>query len=63
MSLYSTHFQEHPNGEKRKLIGLLGLGLLDKRQSGTGINDCGAFHCTAARYGMEPALVCSSALS
>jgi len=57
MFLYSTHFREHPNGGEEKLIGLLGLGLLDKRQSGTGVNDCGAFHCTVARHGIEPALV------
>jgi hypothetical protein len=63
MFLYSTHFREHPNGGEKKLIGLLGLGLLDKRQDGTGVNDCGAFHSTAARYAIEPPLVCSSDLS
>ncbi|MGA2261300.1 MAG: hypothetical protein ABSH28_07685 [Acidobacteriota bacterium] len=57
MLLYSTHFREHPDGGEKRLVVLLGLGPLDERQSGTGVNDCGAFHGTAARYGIEPALV------
>jgi hypothetical protein len=45
------------------LIDFLGLALFDERQSGAGIQDCGAFHRTAARYGVEPALVWTCALS
>jgi hypothetical protein len=63
MFLYSTHLREHPDGGEEKLVGLLGLGLLDERQGGAGINDCGAFHCSAPRYGIEPTLVWSCTLS
>jgi hypothetical protein len=45
------------------LVDFFGSGLVDERQSGAGIQDCGAFHRTAARYGIEPALVWTRALS
>jgi hypothetical protein len=45
------------------LVDFLGMGLLDEHQSAASIQDCGAFHRTAARYGIEASLVWTGALS